>query len=67
MIKTLIAAVVAGAFLAGAAPVVHADDKAAPMGDKSAPMGDKAEKSKKEKKDDKAAKGEKKDEKAGGW
>jgi|GEM_PF-3293805 len=59
MIKTLIAAVVAGAFLAGAAPVVHAEDKA--------PMGDKAEKSKKEKKDEKAGKGDKKDEKAGGW
>lgn len=59
MIKTLIAAVVAGAFLAAAAPVLHAEDKA--------PAADKAEKSKKEKKDDKGAKGEKKDEKAGGW
>ena len=56
MIKTLIAAVVAGAFLAAAAPVVHAEDKA--------PAGDKAEKSKKEKKDEK---GTKKDDKAGGW
>ncbi len=58
MIKTLIATVVAGAFLAVAVPVVHAEDKA--------PAGDKAEKSKKDKKDDKAAKKDAKPA-GGGW
>lgn len=57
MIKTLIATVVTGAFLAAAAPVVHAEDKA--------PAGAKAEKSKKDKKDDKGAKGDKPA--GGGW
>lgn len=57
MIKTLLAAVVAGAFLISV-PVVHAEDKA-PTGDKAA----KGKKDKKEKKDE-----AKKEEKAGaGW
>lgn len=59
MLKTLLAAVVAGAFLISV-PVAHADDKA--------PAGDKAEKApKKEKKEKKDKKDEaKKEEKAGG-
>lgn len=62
MLKTLLAAVVAGAFLISV-PVAHAEDKA--------PAADKAEKApkkeKKEKKDKKDKKDEaKKEEKAGG-
>ncbi|MEP6654383.1 MAG: hypothetical protein ABJA82_13565 [Myxococcales bacterium] len=59
MLKTLLAAVVAGAFLISV-PVAHAEDKA--------PAADKAEKApKKEKKEKKDKKDEaKKEEKAGG-
>ncbi|MEO8212504.1 MAG: hypothetical protein ABI560_04900 [Myxococcales bacterium] len=61
MLKTLLAAVVAGAFLISV-PVAHAEDKA-PAADKA----EKAPKEKKEKKDKKDKKDEaKKEEKAGG-
>jgi ribosomal protein L12E/L44/L45/RPP1/RPP2 len=59
MIKTVLVAVVAGAFLIS--NPVRAEDKA------PAAAGEKAEKKEKSEKKEKTEKKEKKDEKAGGW
>jgi hypothetical protein len=59
--KTILAAILAGAFLVSVPSIVRADDKAA---------GDAAKKDKKDKKADKGDKGAKKDDAAksgGGW